>query len=198
MDEASLLACAAYVDLNPIRAAIADTPEKSTFTGAKDRIDDLKERSENSAAKSTYDWERSRRRAKSGWLSPIEIREASDEIGPDVDASSHEDSGRRASRKGFLTISLSEYLALLDWTGRKITSDKKGKPKRGKIPSHLVPILERLGMEETGWCTLVKNFGKLFKRAAGNSLSLKQEAIRRGQASMHAPGVSQFTESISS
>ncbi|TWT66664.1 hypothetical protein [Allorhodopirellula solitaria] len=36
--EASLLACAAYVDLNPIRAAMAETPESSKYTGAKDRI----------------------------------------------------------------------------------------------------------------------------------------------------------------
>jgi hypothetical protein len=41
LDEASLLACAAYVDLNPVRAAMAETPEESTFTGVKDRIDDL-------------------------------------------------------------------------------------------------------------------------------------------------------------
>jgi len=44
LDEASLLACAAYVDLNPIRAAIAETPETSEYTGAKVRIDDLDER----------------------------------------------------------------------------------------------------------------------------------------------------------
>ena len=40
LDEASLLACAAYVDLNPIRAALAETPEQSKYTGAKDRLDD--------------------------------------------------------------------------------------------------------------------------------------------------------------
>jgi len=38
VDEAGLLACAMYVDLNPVRAAMAKTPEASTFTSAYDRI----------------------------------------------------------------------------------------------------------------------------------------------------------------
>jgi len=35
LDEASPLACAAYVDLNPIRAAIAETPKTSEVTGRR-------------------------------------------------------------------------------------------------------------------------------------------------------------------
>ena len=41
LDEAAIIACAAYVDLNPIRAAMAQTPETSDYTGVKDRIDDV-------------------------------------------------------------------------------------------------------------------------------------------------------------
>jgi len=170
LDEASLLACAAYVDLNPVRAAIAETPEQSEFTGAKDRLDDLAERGDRTRP-STHEWERSRRRHKSGWMSPIEINEKDDPVGACVDAG-----GRRASSKGFLGVSLLRYLELLDWTGRQLAKDKVG-----SIPSHLAPILSRIGLDANAWCDVVNKFGRVFKRAAGTPESLAQEAIRTGQ-----------------
>ncbi|MBC8355695.1 MAG: hypothetical protein H8E66_27265 [Planctomycetes bacterium] len=192
LDEASLLACAAYVDLNPVRAALAKSLEDSEYTGAKDRIDDLKERSEDAVVvlagksnergkrtRATHAWERSRCRRKSGWMSPLEINERSDATGADASPC-----GRRASLKGFLSMSLSKYLELLDWTGRQLRSGK-----RGTIPSELAPILERLGLDAVSWCDLVQKFGKLFKRAAGTAASLSSEAARRGQNYLHAPGL---------
>ncbi|QDV13482.1 hypothetical protein CA51_33720 [Rosistilla oblonga] len=176
LDEASLMACAAYVDLNPIRATIAQTLESSEYTGAKERIDDITCASEQNR-QHVHDWERSRIPHNSGWMSPVEINERDDPIGADID-SSH----RRSSSKGFLSISLSKYLALIDWTGRQLRDDK-----RGSIPAELAPVLTRIGLDAPAWCDLVKRFGRLFKRAAGTSQSLCQEAARRRQAWMQAP-----------
>ncbi|HAC92644.1 MAG TPA: hypothetical protein DCF63_18735, partial [Planctomycetaceae bacterium] len=46
LDEAALLACAAYVDLNPIRAAMAQTLEQSDYTSVQRRIQALKQQVE--------------------------------------------------------------------------------------------------------------------------------------------------------
>ncbi|QDT05818.1 hypothetical protein K227x_42230 [Rubripirellula lacrimiformis] len=110
-------------------------------------------------------------------MSPVEINEKDDPIGVCV-----ESSGRRASTKGFLAISMASYLELLDWTGRQIRSDKVG-----SIPDHLAPILTRIGLDNQGWCDVVKWFACIFKRAAGTPDALAQEAVRRRQNWLCAP-----------
>ena len=46
LDEAAVLTCIAYVDLNPVRAQQADTPESSDFTSIQDRIRQWQQRHE--------------------------------------------------------------------------------------------------------------------------------------------------------
>jgi len=43
LDQESLLACAAYVDINPIRAAMAETLETSEFTSINERFEALQQ-----------------------------------------------------------------------------------------------------------------------------------------------------------
>jgi hypothetical protein len=45
----------------------------------------------------------------------------------------------RASNQGFLPIQVEHYVMLLDWTGHELRADK-----RGAIPDHLAPMMERL------------------------------------------------------
>ena len=176
-----------YVDLNPIRAAIAQTPETSDYTGAKDRLDDLKSATSSLVSQQeTHAWERSGQGAKSGWLSPIEIDEASDPIGADLSEVSIQDA-RRASSKGFLSLTLEFYLDLLDWTGRNLAAGK-----RGSIPNHLEPILQRVGIVSSGWCDLIQQFGRLFKRAVGSPQALSNEATARGQKYLHGTKTNAF------
>ena len=162
--EASILACMIYVDLNPVRAGMAATPEESDYTGAKERIDDLRVHlgtvengkmnlTLSSSEYSIHDWERLDN-PNSGWLCPVEIDEATDPIGPDPATN-----GRRASRKGVAAISLARYLELLDWVGRQIRNDK-----RGSIPAGLAPILDRIGLNSNRlWQSLVEFGGNQFE-----------------------------------
>ena len=80
-------------------------------------------------------------------------------------------------------MSVCEYLELLDWTGRELRSNK-----RGSVPDCLSPILGRIGLDAFGWCDLVKKFGRTFKRVAGTAEHLAEEASRRGQHWVQAPG----------
>jgi len=173
LDESALLACSIYVDLNPIRAGVATTPETSNYTSAYDRIRSLRGR--RSAKKSGRT--KSRRSGGAavradGWLSPLAL------VANDV--AGVQRLQRRASNNGFLPLKLLEYLQLLDWTGRQI---RRG--KRGSIPPDLAPILDRLQIVPASWIRMVIEFGRCFGTAAGRADALAAEATRRRRKWLH-------------
>ena len=47
LDEKAVLQCMAYVDLNPVRAAMAETPEESDYTSIQQRSEDVRSESED-------------------------------------------------------------------------------------------------------------------------------------------------------
>lgn len=73
-------------------------------------------------------------------------------------------------------IPLTQYLALLDWTGRAIREDKPG-----VIPAAAPPLLSRLGLQEDAWVSHVTHYGRLYYRALGHVARLKAFAKRLGQ-----------------
>ena len=141
LDETALAACLAYVDLNPIRAGIAESPETSDYTSVQARIVDR----QAAGSVSTADAQdvRTEHGDQAGWLSPIALEPPRKKV-------REKPTERRASNKGCLPMTLDQYLKLVDWTGRQLRKDKKG-----KIPTECLPILERLSCSEETWLDFV-------------------------------------------
>ena len=104
------------------------------------------------------------------WLAPLTL--ATDHLG-DVPCQN----GRRASDKGLLSMSLDEYLKLLDLVGRQARSDK-----RGAIPAELATILERLGIHSGQLVESVEKLTQRFPRMIGPA---EQMAARAAEAGRH-------------
>jgi REP element-mobilizing transposase RayT len=184
LDESAVLACMAYVDLNPVRAGVAETPEESSFTSIKERIEAQKAR-RRAANQRRRARRRNRKRAdragsssrlpneqRDQWLSPL--------AGDPTPTSGEK---LRASDKPFLSIGLDDYLKLVDWTGRQLRSDK-----RGAIPGDVAPILDRLQVRGDGWLGVVEHFGRWFRHAAGRAESVAQRAVELGRSHLHGIG----------
>jgi len=179
LDDAALLACSAYVDLNPVRAGIAETPEQSDFTSIQDRIVSQQSRPGRGTKSKRRRSKQSRSKParRDNWLAPVYANPRG-EPGPKPSRS-----GRRASDLGYLSIPWQAYLKLVDWTGRQLV-----RGKRGRIPKRCEPILKRLGLDRETWCELVGNFGRLFRRVAGRPDSLATSAQQTGIAHHRSRG----------
>ena len=129
----------AYVDLNPIRAAMANTPEQSNHTSIKKRI---------TKAKKAY--------------SPNHPQQQVNALMPFA-------GNPRQNMPHGLPFKLTDYLELVDWTGRVLRDDK-----RGHIHHQTPPILERLNIENKHWHYMAKNFESQFKGLVGTAFKLKQ------------------------
>jgi len=120
LDERALLTCMSYVDLNPIRAAMARSPEDSNYTSIQERINHTK-----------------------------------------TDLLSFGSAG--------IDYSLTDYLQLVDGTGRAIIEGKTG-----FIPKELPDILRRLDLNPDTWMDELKAFKSSGITAIGTTSQLKE------------------------
>jgi REP element-mobilizing transposase RayT len=124
--EEALLSCMAYVDLNPVRAEIADTPEQSEYTSIRERL-----RPEFNLQHAIDD------QTECGDL--LEFTSPLKPLLPFEGRLTNE------LQSGIL-FGFKEYLALVDWTGRIMRNNK-----RGHIDNALPPILDRLQITADQW-----------------------------------------------
>jgi hypothetical protein len=179
-EEGAILICGIYVDLNPIRTGEASVPEQACHTSAYDRIEGRKRRMLAMPTPAAVEGPpevvageiHSVEMPPDGWLCELTLGN-----GPDADVrlGTRSSTPWRASDKGILSVSLEEYLQLLDWTGRQVKSGK-----RGAIPSELAPILDRLCINSSGWLESVEHFDKRFGRMVASSACLADKAVAAG------------------
>ena len=157
LDGAALMACMAYVDLNPIRAKMADTPEQSDYTSIASRI--AERHHEKSALKPELI-----EPVKKTQLMPFATcqQEILKKMIQDTDSPC-------------LPIQRDDYFKLVEWTGRCIKEGKKG-----RIPSHLAPILQRLEINEAQWVDGVEHYGSRFYSVVGVLRRVMDETIEQG------------------
>jgi hypothetical protein len=124
--EEALLSCMAYVDLNPVRSGMAETPETSSHTSIRERI-----QPEFNLQQAIDD------QTDCGDLlnfrTPLKpLLSFGNQLANELQTG--------------IVFNFEEYLALVDWTGRIIRSDK-----RGHIDNVIPPILDRLQITADQW-----------------------------------------------
>jgi REP element-mobilizing transposase RayT len=156
LDEKALLACMTYVDLNPIRAKIAKSPEASLHTSVKRRIE---------AARSK------------GRVTDVLAKQPK-QLQPFAGNPSQDMSPG-------LPFRLTDYLELVDWTGRQIRDTN-----RGQIDSQAPPILQRLDLNTEHWLFLTQHFQSSFKSLAGPVIQLRAACRHLGWKKCHSLSMS--------
>jgi len=157
LDEEALLMTCAYIDLNPVAAGIASTPETSRHTSVRQRVQHVKSKGKldqlKAATTGSVAGSRTASRIEQDhWLCPLDDRRELDKSGG-VNHRGKSGLPREGMLDGF---SLGSYLLLVDYTSRLFRQGK------ARISRDVAGILERLGTSAELWGHRVK---KLFARS---------------------------------
>ena len=166
LDDESLLAACAYIDLNPVAAGLVKVPEASPHTSITTRVENVKAQGRTSDLKAAVNGSVAGSNASAGleesiWLCPIEDRRKLDSL-------------REGMLEGF---SLGSYLLLVDYTGRLFRDGK------AVISAELAGILERLGSSAESWWARIEKLSKgrlLGRFFAASRNRLREVAARLG------------------
>ena len=132
LDEASLLATMAYIDLNPITADVAAIPETSPYTSIKARVDHVAAQGKLEILRDGSRYASQMNLEKGHWLFPIQDRRNLNGKGP----------------AGLIRgLSLSGYLQLVNWSSRLIH------PGKVDLPETVRKLLSRLQIDAAEWKT---------------------------------------------
>lgn len=92
--------------------------------------------------------------------------------------------GDSAAESRLIPFNFSDYVELLDWTGRAVRDDK-----RGFIPGSAPPILQRLNLTPQQWLRFMPQVQCGFSRAVGRQSALKALAAKFEVAWLQGQGL---------
>ena len=137
LDEAAVISCMAYVDLNPVRAKITEKLEESNHTSIQERIYGIeKDKKTNSK----------------------QLQKAMQSV-------------CKENSSSLLSIKLIDYIELVEWTGQAIVH-----PNKASIPEHIIPILEKLNLQQHHWLKQVQTIEEGYTHFIGSIQSIRQKA----------------------
>jgi hypothetical protein len=168
LDEKALLAAMAYVELNPVRAGIAATPEASDYTSIQERVAEVPNEAEQ-----IHTTESTAAQVPDIQALDRETLRAENEVLPLPQAALMPFDAASQSPWA-IPFAFEDYLELVDWMGRAIRSDK-----RGYIPSGHPAILDRLGIDPEQFIGYSERLLKAFGTAVGAPASLASLCARR-------------------
>jgi putative transposase len=181
LDEAAIAACMVYVDLNPIRAGGAETPEGSKFTSIRERIRAWRKETMGGVSISAELEQGSgaeSEKASGICCSALEGVNARSDLVDGAGLTTHWlcPIGSEGGQRGILQMTAAEYIDLVDKSGRMIRTGK-----RGAIAADLEPILLRIGANAQAWTETISGFGEKFSLVAGLVANLRKFADQLGR-----------------
>jgi len=143
LDEPAILSCMMYVDLNPVRAKIADSLIGSDFTSIQERIKQYQSFKKQGESKN-----------KKTEFTVLQQPKLLLEFGCSID-------------KNTIPFTLFDYLELADFSSRLIVPNK-----RGSVLKETPKILTVLNIEIDSWFNTIQHFRRHYANFAGSKSSL--------------------------
>ena len=157
LDDAAILSCMTYVDLNPIRAKLADDLESSDFTSIQQRLHEYNQddnKTSESRKKLQQHINKQNKAKVKLKLDHLPIAPLMSLLGKSTDVN---------REKPVLPFTYQDYFELVDLTGRIMREDKRGFIK-DKCPS----ILSRLNIDPDRWIDHIQKLNFYYGQCIGS------------------------------